>query len=274
MEDVTYLIIDGGYLSKAYEMNIWPIFGDDNRLNYSTIKSRAHARKAFYYDCLDNKQRHKEQPTDFQARVTRQKQLFKMIRDVPGMHVRLGYVAGAKRRRQKEVDVMLAVDMLNHAFHRNMTNAILIAGDRDFKPVVDALVQIGTFVHLMYEPGHCSEPLIRAADSHEAITIYKLCEWSLLDDRATFSEHFPERHMYNQDDTPMLSTAGNPTLVKHGELTEGQKPVELWVAPSGYHYMCIRQKPGRYARYHFQDRAKLERFFEKEHGKITWLSGP
>jgi uncharacterized LabA/DUF88 family protein len=35
---------------------------------------------------------------------------------------------------------------MNHSFRRNMTKAVLIAGDQDFKPVVESLVQAGTWV--------------------------------------------------------------------------------------------------------------------------------
>ena len=35
---------------------------------------------------------------------------------------------------------MIAVDMLTHPFDRNMERATLLAGDLDFKPLLDALV--------------------------------------------------------------------------------------------------------------------------------------
>jgi uncharacterized LabA/DUF88 family protein len=67
--------------------------------------------------------------------------------------MRLGSLRGApKKRRQKEVDVLLAADMLTHGYDGNMDKAILIAGDLDFRRVVEALVRRGVFVEVWYEP--------------------------------------------------------------------------------------------------------------------------
>jgi hypothetical protein len=54
-----------------------------------------------------------------------------------GVHVRLGTVTG-KRRRQKEVDILLATDMLTHGFNGNMKTAVLLSGDLDFRPIIEA----------------------------------------------------------------------------------------------------------------------------------------
>ena len=40
-----------------------------------------------------------------------------------------------KKLRQKKVDVLLAVEALDHAFRGNMSRAYLIAGDLDFAPL-------------------------------------------------------------------------------------------------------------------------------------------
>ncbi len=66
---------------------------------------------------------------------------------------------------------MIAVDMLTHSFRRNMHEATLLTGDLDFKPLVDALVQEGTFVTLWYPPGETSKELIAAADRSERFSI-------------------------------------------------------------------------------------------------------
>jgi uncharacterized LabA/DUF88 family protein len=95
--------------------------------------------RTFFYNCLDNLQREKETKAEFEARVQRQEQYFARIRSTRAVHLRSGTLTGHRRRRQKEVDVLLAVDMLTHGFNRNMTHATLLAGDLDFRPIVEAL---------------------------------------------------------------------------------------------------------------------------------------
>jgi hypothetical protein len=41
-----------------------------------------------------------------------------------------------KNARQKQVDVHLAVDMINHAVRQNLKRASLLTGDLDFKPAI------------------------------------------------------------------------------------------------------------------------------------------
>ena len=68
------------------------------------------------------------------------------VQRVPDVHVRWGDVIHRPRkggRIQKRVDVMLAVDMMKHAFRHTMDRAILLAGDLDFQPLVQEVVEAG-----------------------------------------------------------------------------------------------------------------------------------
>ena len=69
---------------------------------------------------------------------------------------------GRRGPEQKKSDVMIAVDMLTHTFRR-VQEAILLTGDLDFKPLIDALVNDGMFVTLWHPPQAIKE-LIAAAD--------------------------------------------------------------------------------------------------------------
>jgi hypothetical protein len=65
--------------------------------------------------------------------------------------VRLGSLSGkGNRKRQKKVDVLLAVEALDHAFRKNMAQVCLITGDLDFSPLVESLVKLGTYVTVSY----------------------------------------------------------------------------------------------------------------------------
>ncbi len=144
-------------------------------------------RKAFYYDCFNDVKAKDESDVEFKKRMDDQERSFDAIRALPGYHVRLGTVSGTyKRLRQKQVDVLLAVDVLSHAFNKNMDEAILIAGDLDFKPVIDALIQRGTFATVLYTKASASSDLYWAADTSEAIGIQKFWQWSSRNFKAAY----------------------------------------------------------------------------------------
>jgi len=181
-EETAYLFIDGGYLRPAYTQSLEGYFGPIENpmqfLDFSELQSRhRNARKAFYYDAHDG-----EEETEA---------LFQRIQRERGYHVRLGVLQGAgKGLRQKEVDIRLAVDMLTHAVNGNMSSAYLLAGDRDFRPLVDALVGLGVNVTVLYDASSISQELLGAAD--DAI---ELCwhSWYQLSSKG-FRKQFPIPH--------------------------------------------------------------------------------
>ncbi len=128
----TYLFIDGGHLRQYYAEGVREWFGNEGEINFTFIKSRMAAFKLFYYDCLDDVKRSGESEEDYNERVGKQEEQFDLIRSVVGAHVRRGSLTGKneKKRRQKEVDILLTVDMMNHAIRQNMKRAVLLAGDR------------------------------------------------------------------------------------------------------------------------------------------------
>src|SRR5438067_5819506 len=142
----TYLFIDGGYLREVYRDLFDPLFGGGYAVDYKSVKETFNARRVFLYDCLDDVQKAGESKADFDARVQQQQDYFDAIDKVDGVHVCYGVLSHGRKRQQKEVDVLLAVDMLTHSFSKNMDEAVLLSGDRDFRPVVESVVRLGTHV--------------------------------------------------------------------------------------------------------------------------------
>ncbi len=169
MRSGTYLFVDGGHLRKHYQAATSTWFGERVPLNFVRLKHWFGADKCFYYDCLDNVRRSGEAEATYLERVAQQESDLAAIRGVFGTHVRLGALVGEGGRRQKEVDILLAVDMLNHTIRGNMATAILLSGDRDFKPVVESLVQHGLFVRVAGDKRHTSQELAQAADGYDAL---------------------------------------------------------------------------------------------------------
>ena len=86
----------------------------------------------------------------------------------PDCEVRLGTVSTGKRRQQKAVDVLLAVDMLVGAHRLIYDLAVLVAGDADFVPVVEEVRREGRMVLVVANRASLSDGLRRSADrAHE-----------------------------------------------------------------------------------------------------------
>src|SRR5260221_1215127 len=113
------------------------LFGDDGDLALATFRQHlpVEVQRVFYYHSLDDERREGEVDAAFEARKQAQLDRYDKINALPGFHTRLGSVTGksVRRRRQKMVDVQLAVDALTHAFNKNIGIAVLFAGDLDFK---------------------------------------------------------------------------------------------------------------------------------------------
>lgn len=71
-------------------------------------------------------------------------------------------------RHSKRVDITLAVDVLTHAHRKNYDIAVLVAGDEDYVPLVEATMTEGCRVFLWFfnEKNGLSEALKRTVDHY------------------------------------------------------------------------------------------------------------
>lgn len=69
-----------------------------------------------------------------------------------------------KSRGSKRVDIQLATDMLLHAARKNYETAVLVAGDEDYVPLVEAVKSEGRSVVVWFVSDGLSLALKRAAD--------------------------------------------------------------------------------------------------------------
>jgi len=81
-----------------------------------------------------------------------------------------------KERGSKRVDITLATDMLTHAHRKHYDVAILVAGDEDYVPLVEAVQREGALVHLWFLQNGLSPDLRLAADLYRDITNALLIE--------------------------------------------------------------------------------------------------
>lgn len=76
----------------------------------------------------------------------------------------------AKGARSKRVDVTLATEMLLHATRRHYDIAILVAGDEDYVPLIEAVQSEGRGVHVWSISEGLSPRLVQAADQYTDLT--------------------------------------------------------------------------------------------------------
>ena len=261
----TYAFIDGAYFREVTRELTQKMFGVEAEIDYRSLfnalyRSAAQSplRRVFYYDCLDDIRRNGESATDFDTRVQAQSAVFDLIQSTEGFHVRLGSLSGkANKKRQKKVDVLLAVEALDHAFRKNMAQACLITGDLDFAPLVESLVKLGIYVRVMYQPRSAARELYAAGDVAYPIQLVDVYSWSSTD----FQQKHPLPFALANGPRPAeavlkIGTAKNKLVELHG-----QNGVYRIYAPVWDHASL---------EVNFSDFALLERYFGMMYAPIEW----
>lgn len=85
----------------------------------------------------------------------------------------------SKARPSKRVDVSLCTEMLSHAHRKNFEIGILVSGDEDFVPLVEAVAAEGRRVVLWALPSGLSKSLENAADHSFDLSrfLFRSAQW-------------------------------------------------------------------------------------------------
>lgn len=124
---------------------------------YSPTISSVFMRRMYFYDATD--------PVAG-APDPKVEQYWDAIEKLNDTEVRLGTIRGSKPRRQKGVDIQLAVDMLVGSFNKLFDVAVLISGDEDFVPLVHEVQRRGVSVVVAAASRTISAELRRIADRY------------------------------------------------------------------------------------------------------------
>lgn len=263
LKPIRYLFIDGGYFREIVKTFSEEYFNESSPSFDYDLLAKNHD-KVFYYDCLPQR-KVGETDKDYETRIKTDKELFRSMRLCSGWHVVEGVVKGeGGRARQKEVDIRIAVDMLTHSHQRNMHRVSFIAGDQDFKPLVNALVREGMFIDLWYVKGHVSEDLLLAADSRRELDVY-------------WMHSITDRSFRGKHSLPLIhSQPGNHTTIQNeGILKEralnGSDKVYLWNVKNGFIIaQPSRENEGYTDFLSFRDLSMLKKVYENKYGKVVW----
>jgi uncharacterized LabA/DUF88 family protein len=167
------VFIDGGFFGK--------VLGDlgNPRIDYAKLSDNLCGNnerlRTYYYDCLPYQS---DPPTpEERERYSRKSKWIDKLLLSPRFEVRLGKLA---RRNygfeQKGVDVLFSVDVVRMSWSKQIDRAIIITGDSDFIPAVNAAKETGVIVALYYyiSPNvgvgpSTHQELIRAVDERNPI---------------------------------------------------------------------------------------------------------
>ncbi len=147
------IFIDGAYLDFVLRDEFQSISIDYQAFS-ALVSGDADILRTYYYHCASYQS---NPPTDEErARYSSQRSFFASLEKLPRYTVKLGRLAvrydrqGNRRFEQKQVDILLGVDLVQLAAKQNIQEAILVAGDSDFIPAIRAAKAEGVLVKLFH----------------------------------------------------------------------------------------------------------------------------
>jgi uncharacterized LabA/DUF88 family protein len=213
---VQYLFIDGGCL-RTTMTEIEKNFAGGAKLHLDFAEFTREFAKVFYYDALPSRAE-RETEEEFSERISDGVSFLDHLGSLDRFHVYEGETrrsSSRKKQEQKQVDIMIAVDMLTHSFRRNMQRATLLTADLDFKPLLEALVNEGMFVTLWYPPNRTNSDLIKSADQRRK-----------LDVRSIYGALLPSSKEYFS--IPQI-------WAQEGKPAGFDSPIKRWVSKNGHY---------------------------------------
>jgi uncharacterized LabA/DUF88 family protein len=170
------IFVDGGYLDYVLRAFKNPKVAFDKLA--AALASPDELLRTYYYHCLPYQS---PTPTPQEAnRFAAKQRFFHALRRLDRFEVREGKLefrgrdqaTGKPIFEQKRVDIQLAVDLVLLATKRQITRAVVLTGDSDFLPAVQAAKNEGVLIHLYHGTGE-NQPhrdLWDVADSRTEIT--------------------------------------------------------------------------------------------------------
>jgi uncharacterized LabA/DUF88 family protein len=192
----TAIFMDGGYLDR-----ISKDYGSP-RINYGAlamgIVRDSGAReeellRCYYYHCLPYVSANPT--TEELAREQGKMRFFKALRRFSHFEVREGKLefrgldpqTGEKVFEQKQVDTLMTVDLVTLSQSHRIRKAIIVTGDSDFIPAIQAAKNFGVVIHLYHGSGE-QKP-------HQEL-------WELADLRTEISGEFIQQFLLPEPGSP------------------------------------------------------------------------
>ncbi|MEK7996446.1 MAG: NYN domain-containing protein [Planctomycetota bacterium] len=162
------ILIDGAYLEKVRENDFAGTRVDFEKLGDELAGSMERLR-TYYYNCMPYTG---NPPTpEERGRLASMDSFISVLKRLPRFQVRLGKLQRIGNQfKQKRVDIWMAVDLVRMSANRQIEKAILITGDSDLVPAIEAARDSGVVVSLYYSPNARHDELLQACDERYEIT--------------------------------------------------------------------------------------------------------
>jgi uncharacterized LabA/DUF88 family protein len=163
------ILIDGGYLDKVMINDFSGARVDIAKLG-DELASPDERLRTYLYDCMPYTS---NPPTeDEKRRYAARAKYISALKRLPRFQFRQGKLQKISEGvfRQKRVDIIIAVDLVRMSSNRQIDRAILIAGDSDLVPAIEAARDAGVVVTLYYSPKSVHNELLQSCDERVEIT--------------------------------------------------------------------------------------------------------
>jgi len=164
------VFIDNGYLSKILKNHFEGVsihYGDFS----DNICGDCERLRTYVYECMPYQS---NPPTEEESkRYASMDRFISSLKKIPRVEVKLGKLQKIRIDdqhfifKQKMVDVLLSVDLVRLSWSKQIQDAILVAGDRDYVPAVRAAKDAGVLVKLYYKKPVHDELLDITDESYE-----------------------------------------------------------------------------------------------------------
>ena len=117
-------------------------------------------RRIYYYNI-------RQEAFEDRSNASDQDKFLSSLYDTPYLEVKLGiWKQRGATMVEKGVDVMLAVDLVTHAYNDHFDSAIIVSGDADFYPALQAVKDVGKQVEVAAFDQNISSEAARVSDLH------------------------------------------------------------------------------------------------------------
>jgi uncharacterized LabA/DUF88 family protein len=160
------VFIDNGYLSKVVPNGMRVDFGQF----CETVCGDRERLRTYFYDCMPYQS---EPPTeDERIRYGNYCKFRDIIESLPRFQMRFGKLSKNRDGSfgQKKVDILMAVELVRLSWSHQIGHAIIVTGDSDFVPAIEAAKDAGVITTLYYSKKSVHNELLSAVDERYEMT--------------------------------------------------------------------------------------------------------
>lgn len=162
------VFLDGAYFAKILKSEFGELRVDFLKLSDKVCEDSERLR-TYYYWCMPYQSNPPTQ--EERERYSRADKFINYLRRLPRFEIRLGKLSRTSGEFvQKRVDILLAVDLVRMSWGKQIGRAVLVTGDSDFVPAVQAAKDAGVLTQLYYSEDSIHDELLDACDECFQIT--------------------------------------------------------------------------------------------------------